>query len=93
MSEILQANIFFFIASIATVVFCILICFILYHVIKITKSVRSIVERIDSGSEAIAQDAEQVRAFIASGGLFSKIVQFIMGARGGPSKKRSRNKD
>lgn len=57
------------------------------------RSIRSIVERIEAGSEVIAQDAEQVRAFIANGGLFSRVVQFVMGARGGRSKRKSRKND
>ena len=61
MNEVLHANIFFLIASIATVVFCILISIILYHVLKIIKSLRSIIERIEAGSERIAEDVANVR--------------------------------
>lgn len=80
MNEILHANIFFIIASIATVVFSILVCFILYYVLKIVKSIRSIVEKVEAGSEAIAEDMVQVRAFIANGGMVSRFFKFIMGA-------------
>lgn len=90
MNEVLHANIFFFIASVATVVFCVLICFILYHVLKIVKSLRAIIERIEAGSEIIAQDVAHVRELVASGGVWSRLVQFIIGSSRGNSRKRQR---
>jgi fructose-specific phosphotransferase system IIC component len=92
MNEILHANIFFIIATIATVVFCILTCVILYHVIKIVQSIRSIIERIQSGSEVIARDVAQVRELVASGGLMAKAIKFAMGLRGTQTRK-DKNKD
>lgn len=79
MNEILQANIFFIIASIATVVFCILLTFVLYQVFKIVRSIRSIVERIEEGSEIMSEDMTYMRNFVAGGGIFSQLFQFIMG--------------
>ena len=90
MNEVLHANIFFIIASIATVVFCILITVILYHVLKITRSVRSIIERIQAGSEVIAQDVANIRELVASGGMFSRLIKFVMGTSR-TKKKRSRD--
>lgn len=88
MNEILHANIFFIIASVATVIFCILISFILYHVMKIVKSIRSIIERIEEGSEVIAEDMMHVRALVSSGGIFSRAIQFMMGNGFGQSFSR-----
>lgn len=85
MSEVLHANIFFLIASIATVVFCILICIVLYHVIKITIAVRRIVERIDAGSDMIAEDVTTIRNLVVSGQLLSRLISFVM-----PSSPRRR---
>jgi hypothetical protein len=93
MNEILHANIFFVIASIATVIFCMMVCVILYHVIKITKSIRSIVERVEAGSEAIAGDIEQVREYISSGRVFSRIIKFFMGASASTKKRRTKRND
>ena len=92
MNEVLHANIFFVIASLATVIFCILTCVILYNVIKITKSIRSIVDRIDAGSEMIVEDIESLREAIIEGGFFARILQFIMGLSGSGRKKASRRK-
>ena len=81
MSEVLHANIFFVIASIGTVVFIFLVSVALYQIIKILRSVRSIVERVDEGSETIAEDVAQLRSYVVSGSLFSQIVQFVMGSK------------
>lgn len=92
MNEVLHANIFFFIASVATVIFCILTCIILYQVIKITKSIRAIVERIEAGSEMIAEDIAHVRELVSNGGLMSRIMGFIFGMMGGGPAKRGRRR-
>ena len=90
MNEILHANVFFVIASIATVLFCIMVCVILYHVIKITKSIRSIVERVEAGSEAIAGDIQDMREFVSNGKMFSRIIQFVMSAMSATKKGRTK---
>ncbi|MCA9358291.1 hypothetical protein KC902_03455 [Candidatus Kaiserbacteria bacterium] len=89
MNEVLHANIFFLIASIATVVFCIFICFILFHVLKIVASLRRIIERIEAGSEAIAQDMAHVRELVAGGGIIARVGRFFMGSTRGRRKSRS----
>jgi uncharacterized protein (UPF0335 family) len=92
MNEVLHANVFFVIASIATVVFSIIVTLILFHVLKITKSIRSIVERIDEGSEMIAEDMANLREVVVEGGFFAKIIQFIMGLQGSDSKRTRKKK-
>jgi len=91
MTEVLHANIFFVIASIATVLFTIVVAVILYQVLKIVTSIRRMVERIEAGSETIAEDVEQFRTFVLKGSLVSQLISFFMGARGG--RKRSRHDD
>ena len=72
MSEILQANIFFFITSIAVIVFTFLLSVVLFHLIKIMKSVRKITERVEVESEAIADDVERLRVFITEESFLSR---------------------
>jgi hypothetical protein len=81
MTEVLQANIFFFIASLATVIFCIVITMILFQVYKIVRLVRSILERVESASEVMAEDVAHVRQLVATGGLVSTIIGFVFGAK------------
>ncbi len=93
MNEILHANIFFLIASIATVCFCILICFILYQAIKIMQLVRSILERVEAGSEVLATDLAHIRLFFAEGGFLSRLLNFFGGFAPSKSTKRKRSSE
>ncbi len=88
MNEILHANIFFIIASVATVCFCILVCFILFQVVKIMQLVRSILERVEAGSEVLASDLAHIRMFFSEDGLLTR----VMGMFGGGKAKASRRK-
>jgi hypothetical protein len=67
MSEVLQANIFFIITSIAVVVFTGLLCVALYHLIGILKNVREMTERLKRGSAQLADDVMEVRTFVREG--------------------------
>ena len=87
MSEVLHANIFFFIASIATVIFCIVVTMILFQFYKVMKSVRSIVERIESASEVMAEDVAYVRGLVTKGGLVATVMSFLFGSKKKRSKK------
>jgi hypothetical protein len=88
MTEILQANLFFFITSIAVITFTLLLCFALYQVIKILKSIRRIVDRIEEGSEMIAEDVENFRLFVTEGSLVSQLIGFFMGNRKAAARPR-----
>ncbi len=79
MTEVLHANIFFIIASVATVVFCLLVCLILYQFYRIAKSVRAIIERIESASDLVADDVAHARKLIATQGLFASLLSFAFG--------------
>lgn len=72
MSEVLQANVFFFITGIAVIVFTFLLSIALYHVIRLLQSVRRIVDRFEAGSEAIAEDLEHLRVYITEQSFLSR---------------------
>ena len=92
MTEILQANIFFFIASFATIVFSIMACVAMYLIIKILISIRAILARIEAGSDLIADDISAARAFVTGGGLISHLISFVARAGGGQKRRSSRSK-
>lgn len=79
MSEILEANIFFFITGIAVIIFTILLSVLLYHLIKILRSLRRVVDRIEAGSEVLANDIEQVREYFTERSLFARFLDAILG--------------
>jgi len=91
MNEILHANIFFVIASIATVVFSLLVCLILVQVYKLVKSLRRIIDRIELASEQVADDVAHARALLYNGGMIARIMGFMAGTRHKP--RRSRDDD
>ncbi|HMO77967.1 MAG TPA: hypothetical protein PKD95_02110 [Candidatus Paceibacterota bacterium] len=88
MNEILHANIFFVIASIATICFSILICYVIFQVIKIVQLVRSILEKIEAGSEVLATDLAHIRMFFSEGSFLTRILGFF----GGGMRKSARRK-
>ncbi|NCN52194.1 hypothetical protein GW943_00045 [Candidatus Parcubacteria bacterium] len=92
MNEVLQTNVFFVITSIAVVVFTVLLCVALYQVIKILMSARRVMDRIESGTEAIAAEAGKIHAHITNGGFLKNIIKSIFGMRGGASKARRSRK-
>lgn len=61
MTEVLHANVFFFITTVAVVVFTILACVLVYYLIRIVRSIDRIVARIDEGSEVISEDLASIR--------------------------------
>jgi hypothetical protein len=87
MTEILQANVFFFITAMAVVVFTVFLCMAMYFVIKILRSVRNITERIEDGSETIAEDVKQLRRYVVEGSLISQVLGLFM------KTKRSRKRE
>lgn len=92
MTEVLQANIFFLITGIAVIVFTLLLCVALYHLIKILKSVRRVMDRIEVGSEIIADDMAHFRAYFAEQSPIARLIRKVFGS-GDPdmhAPKRSR---
>ena len=93
MSELMHADIFFFITSVAVVFLSLLVCVILYQMIRILRSIRRIIDRVDAGSEIIAEDIEHFRAYVAEGSLVSQLIHFFLGHRPHVAhEKRARSK-
>lgn len=89
MGEILLTNIFFIITSVAVIAFTILVSVILFQVFKIVRTIRRIVERVEEGSELIADEVSQLRTYVIEGSLVSQIMGFFLNT--GP-RKASRSK-
>lgn len=88
MSEILQTNIFFVIASVATIFFSIFFCIALFYVIKILRLIRLILQKIESGTEVLSSNLSRVGVFFAEGGLVNRLMSFFIAK----SSSRSRRK-
>lgn len=88
MEEILNANIFFVIASVATIVVCVLICIILFHVIRILVSIRLMIKQIEVGRDMLKNDFANVRTAITKGGLISHLLGSFLGKSTSRTRRR-----
>lgn len=79
MSEVLHANIFFFITGIAVIVFSALLSVALYHGIKALKTLRRILDTVEEGTEVISEDMKSVRAYFTEEGLVPRLLSTLMG--------------
>lgn len=80
MSEVLHANIFFFITGIAVIVVSAIFCVALFHAIKVLKSLRRIMLRIEEGAETIVEDIHQVSDFFTQEGFFARVFAILTGS-------------
>lgn len=81
MTDILQANIFFFIASLGTVIFIVLLSVVLFQVIVILKKVRVVIERVERESQNLSNDIAAARAFVAEKSLMMSPILALLGFR------------
>lgn len=81
LNEVLHANIFFIIASVGVILFTLITALVLYHVLKVVKAVRRIVERVERGSEVLAEDIEDIRDNLNPTKLIGFIMSFIPGRK------------
>lgn len=78
MGEILQTNLFFFITGSAVIIITVFLSIVLYHLIKAVRSVRRIIERIEAGSEVLADDLDHVRNVVTGTG---SMVMHLLGLK------------
>ncbi len=82
MSEVLQANIFFYIASAATVIFCILLSVILFQLYKLLRTLRRILDTVETTTTTVAHDVGEVRKLIKRGvGVLLGVLGTMLGSR------------
>ena len=93
MEDVLHANIFFFITAIGIIVLTTLGCILLYQLIKIVRSIRRIVERVEAGSEVILDDIENLRENLNPANLVAFLMRFVPGAQPPRRRRRSTEED
>lgn len=74
MSEVLHADIFFFITGIAVIVCSAILCVVLFHAIKVLTALRRIIDRIEAGTEIIAEDMHNLRTFFTEEGFVHRLI-------------------
>jgi transcription antitermination factor NusG len=79
MTEVLHANVFFFITGIAVIIISVILCILLYHIVRAMKSVRRILGNIERGAEVLSEDAQNIRSYFIKGGLIGGIMSILRG--------------
>lgn len=69
MNELLHADIFFFVTTIAVILIAVGVIVALYYVIKILRNVSSVSDRLEEGSKAIEEDLHDLRIRVKAGGI------------------------
>jgi hypothetical protein len=95
MTEVLHANVFFFVTGIAVIVISVILCILLYHFIRALKSIRRILGSIERGTEAISDDMQNIRSYFARGGLIGGLLSILRGVGGSaeaPKKRRRKTR-
>ena len=83
MSEVLQANIFFFITGFAVIIGALLVFIVLLYAIGIIRNIKHITDRMRKGSDAFADDMRTIRhKVLADSNLIPTIISGIMGVAG-----------
>ncbi len=80
MSEVIHADIFFFITGIAVIVCSAIVCVALFHAIKVLKSMRRIMNRIEESAEVITEDIYHVREYFTQAGFLSRLFATLTGS-------------
>jgi MFS superfamily sulfate permease-like transporter len=90
MSEVLQANIFFFITSVAVVFVTVLIGVALFYLVSILRNIRDISERVKRGSEVLGRDFSDLRGAVKrEGAKTGQIISVITSFFASRTKRRS----
>ena len=69
MTEIVHADIFFFITSLAVIIIGVGLTVVIYYSILILRDVRAILQKVRKTSDELAEDFEEVRAEIKKTGM------------------------
>jgi len=90
MQELMKADIFFFVTSLAVILLTVGLIIALYYIVRILRNVRDISERVDEGTKALAEDLTVVRSNLKTGGFAWKHIFGFLGkhSRWFSSKKR-----
>lgn len=92
MNNILQADIFFFISSIATVIVAIILSVVGYYVIQIVRDAKYITTKLRNATDDLEEKFNEVREQISEEGRKAKyIVDFFLGRFMGKKKSKAKS--
>lgn len=92
MSETLLANLFFIITGSAIIAVGVLLCVVLYQVLKVVKLVRGTMERIHTSTELIVEDVKALHQQIADGSVVGRVFAALISGAARTTKRRTTRK-
>lgn len=79
MADVLHADVFFFISSIATIIITVALSIALYYAIRILRDLKEVTEKIREASGELEKDFESLRASVKDEGLRVRtIVELVL---------------
>lgn len=88
MNEVLLANLFFIITGMAILVVAAFLTVALFHLIRVLRALRAILERVDEATDHFVEDARALRDQIVSGAAVARTFSAVMQALAGARQKR-----
>jgi len=79
MNPLLQADIFFFITSIAVIVVTIALVVALFFLVQILRDVRYVSKRVREESDRVLEDVEHLRSFVVKEGKKAIDIKKLIG--------------
>ena len=77
MEELMKADLFFFITTVAVILLTVFVIIALYYIIRIVRNVRDITERVDEGSKALGEDLKELRTKVKSNGFTLRLFSAL----------------
>jgi hypothetical protein len=98
MTEVVHADVFFFITAVAVVVLSVLAAVLLYYAIGIAREVRTVVVQVRKASDDLSRDLDVLRSSLAQEGRKGRAIVdlalgFITRRLQPPAAKRTRSKE
>lgn len=95
MSDLVHADIFFFITSISVIVLSLLVAVALFYVVKILRDIQAISAKIRKASDELEQDFESLRSAVKGEGvrvktIFDLFLEFIIAKFRGGSRRKAK---
>ena len=93
MSELLHADIFFFITAVVVIIIGVGSAIVLYYLVLILRDIRAITKKVRSATDVIGEDLTELHTTLKSEGLrmrhvFDSLLTFVTGGIYGKSRKK-----
>ena len=94
MNSLIKSDVFFFITSIAVVVLTILLCVLIFYLIKVSKDIKYISQKAKSEADNVVKDIQNLRDGVKQQGQNLKnLLNFFGRNKNSTKKNKGQNND